>query len=138
MHQSTNTEHAIPTRLVIWHCQTQEFAPAEWQPKAPDAAHQKAPKFVARKCRPGQVWKYATGGVACIISVTYLDYAPQCEAIICRSLADIASVPRCHNGEMRTLGIMESELVELLGDWVPSFRPPPSILGREQKNKEEE
>ena len=85
------------------------------------------PPWVERKCRPGQVWKYATGGVACIVTVEYLDYAPQCEAILCRSLADIGRVPRHYNGIMQTTGIMERELVELLGEWVPQFVPPNTV-----------
>jgi hypothetical protein len=78
-------------------------------------------KFVKRKCKVGQIWKYRTGGVACIINVTHLDYAPQCEAIICRSIDQLSAFSRYHDGSMRTLGIMECELVELLGEWVPSI-----------------
>ena len=117
MYDPTSTTATRQSPLVVWHWQSQSFMPAE-------PARPKQPKWVKRKCKPGQVWKYATGGVACIIAVTYLDYAPQCEAILCRSLADIGHIPRNHDGSMRTTGIMERELGELLGEWVPQFIPP--------------
>jgi hypothetical protein len=113
----TTTAVTRPLTLRVWHWQMQSFVPAE-PPK------QTRPKWVKRKCRPGQVWKYETGGVACIISVTHMDYAPQCEVILCPSIEHLSRIPRHHDGSMRTLGIMERELVELLGEWAPQLSPP--------------
>jgi len=79
----------------------------------------KTPKLVSRKCKVGEIWRYQSGGFACIVSVTPFDYAPQCEAILCDSEMKVKS--KYSDGTLRQIGIMESELKELVGEWTPTF-----------------
>lgn len=69
------------------------------------------------KCRVGEVWKYGTG-LAYIVSVAHLDVAPQCEALIADRKGKVTS--RWPDGQVRPIGIMESELIERVGTWVPA------------------
>lgn len=77
-------------------------------------SHLKFP--VKRKCRVGEIWKYGHG-LAYIVSVTHLDCAPQCEALIANRDGTVTS--RWPDGQMRPIGIMERELIERVGTWFP-------------------
>jgi hypothetical protein len=82
---------------------------------------------VPRKCRVGDVWKYGSG-LAYIVAVTNLDVAPQCEALIAARDGRVTS--RWRDGQIRSIGIMEQELIERVGTWVPHATYPRSGQAR--------
>jgi hypothetical protein len=73
-------------------------------------------RLAPRKCRVGEVWTYGRG-LAYVVSVQHLDMAPQCDVLIAD--ADGAVTSRRPDGQMRPIGIMERELIELVGTWSP-------------------
>lgn len=77
------------------------------------------PKYpVPRKSKTGEVWRYGQG-LAYIVTVTHLDVAPQCEALIADAKGVVTS--RWPDGRVRPIGIMERELIELIGTWTPAI-----------------